>query len=130
MDETQIKKHIEQRTKERGELVSAWKCIEILNQQTAFSMDCYLELQARVSSRLAFIDRSILDHSREIHLPKDKNGIQVKIGDKIKGIGYITFQDGFKIDRTPVVTVNIQNGRLYFGNLSCESFTEGFFIVL
>jgi hypothetical protein len=56
--------------------------------------------------------------------PKDKNGLQVKIGDKIRGFGSIKFQDGFLIDRTPIVTANIQNDRLYFGHLSCESFTE------
>jgi len=62
-------------------------------------------------------------------LPKDKNGIEVKIGNKVKGFGYITFQDGFKIDRRPIVTVNIQNGKLYFGNLSYESFDNNFEIV-
>jgi hypothetical protein len=56
--------------------------------------------------------------------PKDKHGIRVKVGDKVKGFGSIKFQDGFSIDRTPVVTANIQNGRLYFGALSCESFNE------
>ena len=67
----------------------------------------------------------------DIIFPKDKNGIQVKIGDKVKGFGFITFQDGFKIDRTPIVTVNIQEGRLHFGNLSYESFIggDGFVIV-
>jgi hypothetical protein len=63
------------------------------------------------------------------HLPKDKYGIQVKIGDKVRGFGFIVFQDGFKIDRSPVVTANIQNGRLYFGNLSYESFNNNFEII-
>lgn len=70
-----------------------------------------------------------LEHANPIIFPKDKKGVQVKIGDKVKGFGFITFQDGFKIDRTPIVTVNIQNGRLYFGNLSYESFTSGFEII-
>ncbi len=70
-----------------------------------------------------------LEHANPIIFPKDKKGVQVKIGDKVKGFGFITFQDGFKIDRTPIVTANIQNGRLYFGNLSYESFTSGFEII-
>jgi hypothetical protein len=66
---------------------------------------------------------------RKIVFPKDINGIVVKVGDKVQGIGSLKFQDGFEIDRTPVVTANIQNGKLYFGNLSAESFTLGFKIV-
>ena len=56
--------------------------------------------------------------------PKDANGQQVKLGDKVKGEGFIKFQDGFKIDRTPIVTVNEQNGVLYFGSLSAKSFPK------
>jgi hypothetical protein len=66
---------------------------------------------------------------RKMVFPKDINGVVVKVGDKIQGIGSLKFQDGFEIDRTPVVTANIQNGKLYFGNLSAESFTLGFKIV-
>ena len=61
--------------------------------------------------------------------PKDKNGQIVKIGDKVRGFGSLRFQDGFEIDRTPIVTANLQNGILYFGNLSAKSFTDGFEIV-
>lgn len=61
--------------------------------------------------------------------PKDINGQTVKIGDKVRGFGNLRFQDGFEIDRTPIVTVNLQNGVLYFGNLSAKSFTDGFVIV-
>lgn len=56
--------------------------------------------------------------------PKDINGVQVKVGDKVRGFGYIKFQDGWQIDRTPAVTANIQHGHLMFGNLSCESFDK------
>jgi hypothetical protein len=65
----------------------------------------------------------------EIYFPKDINGIQTKIGDRVRGFGYLTFQDNFKIDRSPIVTVNIKNGSLYFGNLSAESFYNGFEII-
>lgn len=61
--------------------------------------------------------------------PKDINGQIVKIGDKVRGFGSLRFQDGFEIDRTPIVTANIQNGVLYFGNLSAKSFTLGFEII-
>lgn len=61
--------------------------------------------------------------------PKDRNGQIVKIGDKVRGFGSLKFQDGFEIDRTPIVTVNLQNGVLYFGNLSAKSFTDGFEII-
>lgn len=54
--------------------------------------------------------------------PTDIKGVRVNIGDKVRGFGYISFQDGWKIDRTPIVTANIQDGHLMFGNLSCESF--------
>lgn len=54
--------------------------------------------------------------------PTDIKGVRVNIGDKVRGFGYISFQDGWQIDRTPIVTANIQDGHLMFGNLSCESF--------
>ena len=56
--------------------------------------------------------------------PIDINGVRVKIGDKVQGEGFITFQDGFKIDRTPIVTVRFNNGVLYFGGLSAKSFNR------
>jgi hypothetical protein len=61
--------------------------------------------------------------------PKDVNGRQVKIGDKVKGEGKITFQDGFQIDRTPVVTVREKDGILYFGGLSAKSFINFWIVV-
>jgi hypothetical protein len=61
--------------------------------------------------------------------PTDRNGQIVKVGDKVRRFGRLRFQDGYEIDRTPIVTVNIQNGVLYFGNLSAKSFTDGFVIV-
>ena len=66
---------------------------------------------------------------KEIKYPTDIEGNKVKVGDKVKGFGSLRFNDGWSVDRTPVVTVNIQNGVLYFGNLSASSFTEGFRIV-
>ena len=64
MDNTEIKLHIEKRRQEKDKVLAAWNYIEELNTETAFSMDCFHELQARISSKLAFIDRSIQDHKR------------------------------------------------------------------
>lgn len=66
---------------------------------------------------------------KQIKYPKDIKGKEVKVGDKVRGFGSLKFQDGWSIDRTPIVTVNIQEGVLHFGNLSASSFTEGFQIV-
>jgi hypothetical protein len=66
---------------------------------------------------------------KEIKYPKDIKGKEVKVGDKVRGFGSLKFQDGWSIDRSPIVTVNIQEGVLHFGNLSASSFTEGFLIV-
>jgi len=66
---------------------------------------------------------------KEIKYPKDISGKEVKVGDKVRGFGSLKFQDGWSIDRSPSVTVNIQEGVLHFGNLSASSFTEGFLIV-
>jgi len=52
----------------------------------------------------------------------DSNGVEVKIGDKVRGEGTLNFQDGFKIDRTPTVTVREYDGNIYFGGLSMQSF--------
>ncbi len=60
--------------------------------------------------------------------PKDANGTQVKVGDRVRGEGFIVFQDGFKIDRTPIVEVREADGVLYFGSLSAKSFPK-FWIV-
>jgi hypothetical protein len=63
------------------------------------------------------------------NFPKDATGRTVKIGDKIKGEGYLECHDGFKVDRTPVVTVRMSdNGVLMFGWLSARSFPK-FWIV-
>ena len=66
---------------------------------------------------------------KKIKYPTDISGKVVKVGDKVRGFGYLKFQDGWSVDLSPTVTVNIQEGVLYFGNLSASSFIEGFRIV-
>ena len=60
----------------------------------------------------------------DIYFPKDINGNKVRVGDKVKGFGFLEYQDNFKTDRTPTVTVVMKNGILYFGKLSAQSFPE------
>ena len=59
-----------------------------------------------------------------IEYPIDTTGRQVKIGDKVRGEGFITFQDGFKINRNSIVTVHEKDGVLFFGGLSAKSFPK------
>ena len=54
----------------------------------------------------------------------DSNGDQVKIGDKVFGEGFLECQDAFKIDRSLEVTVREKDGKIYFGNLTKESFDK------
>lgn len=65
-----------------------------------------------------------------MNLPKDKNGVQLEVGDKVRGFGYIKFQDGWRVSLENTVTVNIQDNHLYFGNLSYESYKLGGFVIV
>ena len=49
-------------------------------------------------------------------------GLEVKIGDKVRGEGTLDFNGNYKIDLTPVVTVTEKNGTIFFGGLSMTSF--------
>jgi len=61
---SEIEFHIQKRKQERNKLQLCWQEIKKLNVDSKLSRDCYLELKARISSRLAFIEKSILDHER------------------------------------------------------------------
>jgi len=54
--------------------------------------------------------------------PRDVNGIEVKVGDKIKGEGFLRCNHGYKVDLSPIVTAKIYEDILYFGGLSAKSF--------
>jgi len=54
----------------------------------------------------------------------DSKGIEVKIGDKVRGEGTLCCNDGFEIDLTPIVTVAETNGIVFFGGLSRHSFRK------
>ena len=55
---------------------------------------------------------------------KDFNGNEIKIGDKIRGVGTLYCNDGYEIDLTPIVTVRECNGKVFFGALSMNSFRK------
>lgn len=52
----------------------------------------------------------------------DSDGLEVKIGDKVRGEGTLDCNNGYKIDLTPIVTVTEKNGTIFFGGLSISSF--------
>lgn len=53
---------------------------------------------------------------------KDIHGKVVKVGDKVRGFGFLEYQDNFKTSRSPTVTVREDGGVLRFGKLSADSF--------
>jgi len=63
-------------------------------------------------------------NSMNIEYPIDATGRQVKIGDKVQGEGFLSCQDGFKIDLRPIVTVYENDGVLFFGGVSAKSFPK------
>lgn len=58
----------------------------------------------------------------EPEVRKDIHGVRVQVGDKVRGFGHLTFQDGWKVDLSPTVDVTIQDGVMHFGMLSHSSF--------
>ena len=64
------------------------------------------------------------DSVKTIEFPHDIHGVQVKVGDNVRGFGFLGFQDGFRIDLSPIVEVGIHDNVLYFGGLSALSFRK------
>jgi hypothetical protein len=60
--------HIAAKNDEKAHYQKLWQSIVALNEQHAFSMDCYLELKARISTKVAQCDRSIHDHKKLLYL--------------------------------------------------------------
>lgn len=86
----------------------------------------YKTVRTIASANLALINEDKELDAEETKLRtkgrKDINGKVVKIGDRVKGFGTLTAQDGFKIDLSPEVTVSEIDGALFFGALSASSF--------
>ena len=64
MDKLNIQAHIAAKKDAKEHYQRVWQSIVELNDQRAFSMDCYRELQARISSKVAQCERSIQDHEK------------------------------------------------------------------
>jgi hypothetical protein len=64
MDKLSIQTHIAAKKDTKEHYQRVWQSIVELNEESAFSMDCYRELQARISSKVAQCDRSIQDHEK------------------------------------------------------------------
>lgn len=62
MDKSNIQSHIAAKKAAKEQYQRVWQSIVELNEQLAFSMDCYRELQARISGKIAQCERSIEDH--------------------------------------------------------------------
>ena len=58
--------HIENKRKEREQLLWTWNRVEEINNDIGLSKETYKEMQAKISSRIAQCDRSIQDHKRLI----------------------------------------------------------------
>jgi hypothetical protein len=100
---------------------------EIITQLTSFVQGNKIDYAEEIY-RLFIEPLKVKSEENQIELPLDATGRRVKIGDKVRGEGFITFQDGFKIDRSPTVTVRVHENTLYFGGLSAQSFPK-FWIV-
>jgi len=59
-----IKKHIGQRKEELMELEEFWQTFKDYNEQLNFDSGAVYNIQAKVSSQMAFLQRSINDHEK------------------------------------------------------------------
>jgi hypothetical protein len=59
MDKLNIQAYIAAKKDEKEHYQRIWQSIVELNEQSAFSMDCYRELQSRIISKVEQCERSI-----------------------------------------------------------------------
>lgn len=59
-----IKKHIEERKEELIEIEKFWQTFKGQNEKLNFDSGAVYSIQAKVSSRMAFIQKSINDHEK------------------------------------------------------------------
>jgi hypothetical protein len=67
-----------------------------------------------------------MEEKEKKFLCNDSNGNPINEGDKVIGEGYLTCQDGFKIELYHEVTARQKNGTIYFGALSKSCFGKVF----
>lgn len=59
-----IKKHIGQRKEELMELEEFWQAFKDQNEHLSFDSNAFQHIQAKVSSKMAFLQKSINDHEK------------------------------------------------------------------
>lgn len=64
MDNLNIKAHIEAKKTEQNNLRSLWNYIVNLNETVGLTENTMNELQAKISSKIAQCERSIIDHEK------------------------------------------------------------------
>lgn len=64
IDKEQIKQHIQKRENEQKLHRMCWEYIERLHLDVGLSDSTYTELRAKISSKMAQCERSIIDHQR------------------------------------------------------------------
>lgn len=62
MNVAQIENHIKTRQEELERLVDFWNKFNELNNNQPLKKETYQDVQAKVSSRMAYLERSIRDH--------------------------------------------------------------------
>ena len=65
MDKLKIQAHMASKKDAKEHYQTVWQSIVELNEQLAFSTDCYKELQARISSKVAQCERSIEEYKKK-----------------------------------------------------------------
>ena len=65
MTQEEINQHVANREMERVDYQRLWEGIQWLNTECTLSKSTIDELQAKISSRIAFCEISIRDHLRE-----------------------------------------------------------------
>jgi len=59
-----LEQHLQTKRIQKQKFESAWLAFEALHQETPFDNRIFRSVQARFSSKLAQIDRSIVDHEK------------------------------------------------------------------
>lgn len=62
MNVAQIENHIKLRQEELESLIDFWNKFNDLNNNQPLNKETYQEVQTKVSSRMAYLERSIRDH--------------------------------------------------------------------
>jgi len=67
-----IKAHIAAKTDTKNNIERLWEKIEDLNDEQKFSMDTYLEVKARIESRILECEKAIREYESLLSITKNK----------------------------------------------------------